>query len=217
MSTGKLAQTLAYGAHMIRLRGDFDDCLELAREASRAARRLPRQLAQPVPRRRPEDDRPRAAPAARLGGARLDRAACRQPRQHRRVREGAARGARARADRSRPAAARRPGGGCGPLRRRLLRRLRDAPSRARRDGGDRDPDRRPRLVGSRGRRHPILEWPRRRRERCGDLRREAGDRQLRRRLRARQRRERGRRARAGRARHHRATASASSRCSRVIC
>jgi threonine synthase len=34
VSTGKLAQTLAYGAHMIRLRGDFDDCLELAREAS---------------------------------------------------------------------------------------------------------------------------------------------------------------------------------------
>jgi threonine synthase len=34
VSTGKLAQTLAYGAAMIRLRGDFDDCLELAREAS---------------------------------------------------------------------------------------------------------------------------------------------------------------------------------------
>ena len=34
VSTGKLAQTLAYGAHMIRLLGDFDDCLELAREAS---------------------------------------------------------------------------------------------------------------------------------------------------------------------------------------
>jgi threonine synthase len=34
VSAGKLAQTLAYGAHMIRLRGDFDDCLELAREAS---------------------------------------------------------------------------------------------------------------------------------------------------------------------------------------
>src|SRR6185295_4036320 len=32
VSAGKLAQTLAYGAHMIRLRGDFDDCLELARE-----------------------------------------------------------------------------------------------------------------------------------------------------------------------------------------
>jgi threonine synthase len=34
VSAGKLAQTLAYGAHMIRLRGDFDDCLDLAREAS---------------------------------------------------------------------------------------------------------------------------------------------------------------------------------------
>src|SRR5215208_4715747 len=38
VSTGKLAQTLAYGAHMIRLRGDFDDCLELAREASELLR-----------------------------------------------------------------------------------------------------------------------------------------------------------------------------------
>src|SRR5215208_7632784 len=34
VAIGKLAQTLAYGAHMIRLRGDFDDCLELARDAS---------------------------------------------------------------------------------------------------------------------------------------------------------------------------------------
>ena len=77
------------------VRGDFDDCLQLVEEASAAARRLPAQLDQPVPRRGAEDDRARAAPAARLGAARLDRAARRQPRQHRRVREGAARGARA--------------------------------------------------------------------------------------------------------------------------
>ena len=34
VASGKLAQTLAYGARTLRIRGDFDDCLRLAREAS---------------------------------------------------------------------------------------------------------------------------------------------------------------------------------------
>jgi len=34
ISTGKLAQTLAYGARTLRIRGDFDDCMQLARDAS---------------------------------------------------------------------------------------------------------------------------------------------------------------------------------------
>ena len=34
ISSGKLAQTLAYGARTLRIRGDFDDCLTLARESS---------------------------------------------------------------------------------------------------------------------------------------------------------------------------------------
>jgi threonine synthase len=34
ISAGKLAQTVAYGARTLRIRGDFDDCLRLAREAS---------------------------------------------------------------------------------------------------------------------------------------------------------------------------------------
>jgi threonine synthase len=34
VAAGKLAQTAAYGAHTLRIRGDFDDCLRLAREAS---------------------------------------------------------------------------------------------------------------------------------------------------------------------------------------
>jgi threonine synthase len=34
VSGGKLAQTLAYGAHMLRIKGDFDECLRLARDAS---------------------------------------------------------------------------------------------------------------------------------------------------------------------------------------
>jgi threonine synthase len=34
VSGGKLSQTLAYGARMMRISGDFDDCLRLARDAS---------------------------------------------------------------------------------------------------------------------------------------------------------------------------------------
>jgi threonine synthase len=34
VSGGKLAQTLAYGARMLRIKGDFDECLRLARDAS---------------------------------------------------------------------------------------------------------------------------------------------------------------------------------------
>ena len=36
VAAGKLAQTLAYGAKTLLVRGDFDDCLALAREASAA-------------------------------------------------------------------------------------------------------------------------------------------------------------------------------------
>jgi len=34
VSRGKLAQTLAYGARMIRVKGDFDECLRVARDVS---------------------------------------------------------------------------------------------------------------------------------------------------------------------------------------
>src|SRR6185295_3541451 len=34
VALGKLAQTLAYGARTVLVRGDFDDCLRLARESS---------------------------------------------------------------------------------------------------------------------------------------------------------------------------------------
>jgi threonine synthase len=36
VAAGKLAQTVAYGAHTLRIRGDFDECLRLAREAGDA-------------------------------------------------------------------------------------------------------------------------------------------------------------------------------------
>ena len=34
VALGKLAQTIAYGARLVQVRGDFDDCLRLARDAS---------------------------------------------------------------------------------------------------------------------------------------------------------------------------------------
>ena len=163
-------------AHDCRLRGDFDDCLALAREA---CDRLGIYLVNSINPFRVEGQKTIvfellqqlgweapdwiALPAGNLGNTAAFGKA---------LREAHALGLIDRV----PRTAGRPGGGRGPLRRRLLRRLRDAPSRARRDGGDRDPDRRPRLVGSRRRCHPFLERPRRRRDRCGDLRREAGDR-----------------------------------------
>ena len=36
VSAGKLAQTVAYGARTLQIKGDFDDCLRLARDASEA-------------------------------------------------------------------------------------------------------------------------------------------------------------------------------------
>ena len=61
------------------------------------ARHHAAQLRQPLADRGTEDDRAGAAAAARLGPAGLDRGAGRQPRQHGRVRQGAARGEGARA------------------------------------------------------------------------------------------------------------------------
>ena len=81
------------------VRGDFDAAMHLVREACDAPRHLPRQLDQPVPHRRAEDDRLGAAAGPGVGRARLDRRPRRQPRQHQRVRQGAARGARRRLDR----------------------------------------------------------------------------------------------------------------------
>jgi threonine synthase len=71
---GKLAQTLAYGARTLLVRGDFDRCLALVREH---AARLGVYLVNSVNPYRvagPEDRRVRAPAAARLAGPRLDRA-----------------------------------------------------------------------------------------------------------------------------------------------
>ena len=67
VALGKIAQTLAYGARTLLVRGNFDDCLTLAREASAALGIHLLNSDQSVPARGAEDDRVRAARAARLG------------------------------------------------------------------------------------------------------------------------------------------------------
>ena len=67
VALGKLAQSLAYGARTLLVRGDFDDCLALAREASAELGVQLLNSINPVAHRRTEDDRVRAARAARTG------------------------------------------------------------------------------------------------------------------------------------------------------
>ena len=63
VALGKLTQTLAYGARTLLVRGNFEDCLTLARDASAA---LNIQLDQSVPAGGTKVDRVRAARSARL-------------------------------------------------------------------------------------------------------------------------------------------------------
>ena len=88
VALGKLAQSLAYGAKTLLVRGDFDTCLKLVQEAETRLGRLSAELDQSVPPRGTEDDRAGAVAAAGLGAAGLDRAPGRQPRQHGGLRQG---------------------------------------------------------------------------------------------------------------------------------
>ena len=87
IAAGKMAQAIVHGALIVMVRGNFDDCLELAREL---AWRLPGragQLGQPGPAPGPEDRglRDRRLPRRR---PRRPPAAGRQRRQHRGVLDG---------------------------------------------------------------------------------------------------------------------------------
>ena len=73
VALGKLAQTLAYGAQTLLVRGDFDDCLRLVEEAST---RLGVYLLNSINPFRLEGQKTivlETAAAARLAAARLDR------------------------------------------------------------------------------------------------------------------------------------------------
>ena len=75
VAMGKLAQSLAYGARTLLVRGDFDDCLRLVEEASE---RLGVYLLNSINPFRLEGQKTivlEMLAAARLGPARLDRAA----------------------------------------------------------------------------------------------------------------------------------------------
>ena len=152
VASGKLAQSLAYGARTLLVRGASTTASGWCRRRAKA-RRVPAQLDQPVPARGAEDDRARAAPAARLGVRRLDRAPGGQPGEHRGVRKGAARGA---SGLDRPGAPARggAGGGGGPVARGASRTASGRATGSSRDGGHRDPDRRSRLARPRGARDP---------------------------------------------------------------
>ena len=118
---GKLAQTIAYGARTLLVRGDFDDCLRLVRAASD---KLGVYLANSINPYRIAGQKTiilEIASAARLAAAGLDRAPGRQSRQHFRVWCGAARGKGAGLDRPHAATGRRPGLRRGTVRGKLSR------------------------------------------------------------------------------------------------
>ena len=121
IAAGKLAQAVAYGARILQIEGNFDDCLELARKTAASTRGdRAGQLGEPGPDRGPEDRRLRNLRHP-WPGAGHPLPAGRQRRQHHRVLEGlpgvprrrrhrlAAPDVRLPGRRSRPARARPPG------------------------------------------------------------------------------------------------------------
>ena len=99
---GKLAQALDHGALTIQIVGDFDDAMQRVQQVADRLEHLPDELGQSVPPRRPEDDHVPGPRGVRLGAARLDRRARRQPRQLQRLRQGVHRAEAPRPDRPRP-------------------------------------------------------------------------------------------------------------------
>ena len=123
VATGKLAQSLAYGARTLLVRGDFDDCLRLVQEASE---RLGVYLLNSINPFRLEGQKTIVLELLQQlawESAGLDRAPGGQPGEHRRVRKGAAGGARVGTDRPDAPARRGAGGGRGPVRAELRGRL----------------------------------------------------------------------------------------------
>ena len=55
IAMGKLSQAIAHNGQLIQIRGNFDDCLEIARELADELPGAPRELGQPRPHRGAED------------------------------------------------------------------------------------------------------------------------------------------------------------------
>ena len=131
VAAGKLAQTIAYGAKVVQVDGDFDVALALLRELTAA---YDVYLVNSVNPFRLEGQKTIVFEMLEQRGwqaARLDRAAGWQSRQHLRVRQGAGRVARRRTDRPPAAPGRHPGGRRGAVRglsRIRFRRVRAGPA-----------------------------------------------------------------------------------------
>ena len=109
IAAGKLAQAVAYGARILQIEGNFDDCLELARKTAATTDEIELvNSVNPVADRGPED---RVLRDLRRAGPRAGRAlpAGRQRRQHHRVLEGLPRVPRRRCHRRAAADVRLPG------------------------------------------------------------------------------------------------------------
>ena len=117
VAAGKLAQTIAYGAKVVQVDGDFDVALALLRELTAA---YDVYLVNSVNPFRLEGQKTivfEMLEQRGLAAARLDRAPWRQPRQHVRVRQGTGGAARGRADRPPTATGCHPGSRRGAVRR----------------------------------------------------------------------------------------------------
>ena len=65
IAMGKLSQAIAHDAQLLQVQGNFDDCLDIARELAAQLPGAPRQLGQQRPHRGPEDRRLRGRRGAR--------------------------------------------------------------------------------------------------------------------------------------------------------
>ena len=207
VALGKLTQTLAYGARTLLVRGNFDDCLTLARSASEA---LNVQLLNSINPFRLEGqksivfelldqldwDPPDwiALPAGNLGNTSAFGKA---------LREARTLGLIPRMPRIAAVQAQ----GAAPFARSFQHHFERAHSRRPGNHRDGDPHRRPRVVGSRRARHPRDERRRHVGDRRSDSRRQGGDRRGGRWVRARERGERRRRQATPRRRRDRAKRS----------
>ena len=195
---GKLAQTLAYGARTLLVRGDFDACLRLVEEASAAssASTCSTRSTRSASRGR---RRSCSSCCSSSAGSRPTGSCCRPatwatpPRSGRRCARRTRWGLISRL----PRLAAVQAAGAAPFARSFAEDFAHALRGARGDGRHRHPDRRPRLVRARGARDPGDRRRGARGDRRGDPRGEGRGGRLRRGLRAGERRERRGRARAG--------------------